>query len=612
MSKETEKIAKKPEEKKGNKGLIIGLILALLLAMVGGGIYFASANKKYTITFHTEGGNEMAPIQVKKGSTLPVISDPIKSGYVFVKWVNGDGSDIDKTAVVNADMDIYATYRLKCTVTVNDNNGSEEKYVVAEGEKVKKPDDPFKQGYVFDCWVNNGEKYDFDLPVKGDITIEATYKKILKVTFVYNDNTTADKVVDVVQGNTVDKPADPSLSCYDFVGWYFEGNLYDFASPVEADYTIEAKYSLIAIEPTAINAKDMTISKGEKADINATITPSNANSKTKLSYSSSNTKVATVDSKGTVNGVGAGTATITIKAENDVTKKITVTVLAAPTAISAYDITVNKGETGKLEVSITPSDANSKTKLSYTSADTSIAKVDGNGIVTGVAPGATKITIKTENNVEKTVNVYVDDAYIYLYSVSNLENKTVRVYKDKVMPFKIYLVTYKKGVKKTADITQISTLQTSAEVLSNTLRYCGVANNGEYYQYIGGSTSSATNPSTINGSFYFEYKENGKSYTTDKFSIQVEPIVAISDVSGEVYNWNQSGITLNSKGSYATITMNCYGTWTYTGNVKFNSTFLTTDSYRMGITSDASMSSPAIVTFTTRAGQVIKFSVIAR
>jgi hypothetical protein len=66
--------------------------------------------------------------------------------------------------------------------------------------------------------------------------------------------------------------------------------------------------------------------------------PDNATNKA-LTWSSSNTSIATVNSSGTVAGVGAGTATITVRSQADTTKSASCTVTvsaAAPTTLAAY------------------------------------------------------------------------------------------------------------------------------------------------------------------------------------------------------------------------------------------------------------------------------------
>lgn len=73
-------------------------------------------------------------------------------------------------------------------------------------------------------------------------------------------------------------------------------------------------------ETLTIAKKELTVKVGKKVTIKAKATPSS-----KITYKSSNEKVATVNSKGVVTGKKAGKATITVKA-NGMTAKVTVTV----------------------------------------------------------------------------------------------------------------------------------------------------------------------------------------------------------------------------------------------------------------------------------------------
>ena len=61
-------------------------------------------------------------------------------------------------------------------VTFDSDGGSEvsNQYII-EGDKVQEPTDPTKEGYVFDKWLNGEEEYDFDEPVKGHLSLKASW-----------------------------------------------------------------------------------------------------------------------------------------------------------------------------------------------------------------------------------------------------------------------------------------------------------------------------------------------------------------------------------------------------------------------------------------------------
>ena len=100
-----------------------------------------------------------------------------------------------------------------------------------------------------------------------------------------------------------------------------EGNCH--VAPV-ADWEKESKDLKLATitdnKVLTVKSTKATVKVGKKVKISATATPA-----TKITYASSNKKVATVDAKGTVTGKKAGKATISVKA-NGKTVKVAITV----------------------------------------------------------------------------------------------------------------------------------------------------------------------------------------------------------------------------------------------------------------------------------------------
>ena len=92
--------------------------------------------------------------------------------------------------------------------------------------------------------------------------------------------------------------------------------------------TVFVKYTYIKVASISITPNNFTIKKGEKIDLMSkiSISPSNATNKS-VSFSSSNTRVATVNQNGIVQtGSETGTATITVRAENNISNTCFVTV----------------------------------------------------------------------------------------------------------------------------------------------------------------------------------------------------------------------------------------------------------------------------------------------
>ena len=177
-------------------------------------------------------------------------------------------------------------------------------------------------------------------------------------------------------------------------------------------YTISVSMdSTMIVTEMDLALSSNTIYVGNSVSASLQVRPSSASQYATISLTSSNEKVATVNSFGRVTGVSPGTATITA-ACGSVTASTTVTVLAIPTeattggtvssgttsANSGQVITVTPsyvvlkpGSTRTLSAKASPSSASQK--FTYKSANSSIATVSPSGVITAVGTGATSITV---------------------------------------------------------------------------------------------------------------------------------------------------------------------------------------------------------------------------
>ena len=67
----------------------------------------------YTVSFDTDGGSEIADVEVNSGSTVAKPTDPVKAGYTFDGWyaeVNGD-TEYDFNTEVMSDITLYARWK---------------------------------------------------------------------------------------------------------------------------------------------------------------------------------------------------------------------------------------------------------------------------------------------------------------------------------------------------------------------------------------------------------------------------------------------------------------------------------------------------------------------
>lgn len=138
--------------------------------------------------------------------------------------------------------------------------------------------------------------------------------------------------------------------------------------------------------------------KGEKVQFEVSVSPTNAFNQ-KVSWKSSNPKIASVSKKGVVKGLKAGTAIITATAR-DGSKKSAKCKITIKNPIRVKNIMIEKatfvleGRSVTLEYEINPSDATNK-KVTWESSDPTIATVSPKGVVEGISPGVAYITVTT-------------------------------------------------------------------------------------------------------------------------------------------------------------------------------------------------------------------------
>ncbi|MBM6777602.1 Ig-like domain-containing protein [Collinsella tanakaei] len=153
-----------------------------------------------------------------------------------------------------------------------------------------------------------------------------------------------------------------------------------------------------AVTGVSLDKTTLSLGKGESYTLKATVAPADAENK-KVTWTSSDTKVATVDSNGKVTAVAPGSATITVTAEGGgktATCAVSVAGAVSGVTLDKTSLSLDKGESYTLKATVTPADAENK-KVTWRSSDTKVATVDANGKVTAVAPGSATIIVTTED-----------------------------------------------------------------------------------------------------------------------------------------------------------------------------------------------------------------------
>lgn len=153
-----------------------------------------------------------------------------------------------------------------------------------------------------------------------------------------------------------------------------------------------------------VSQSSMEMKIGDTKTLSYTTTPTNCINS--VTWSSSNEKVATVSSSGSVKANSYGSATIMATTDNGYSASCLVSVLPDPTSISLpKEVAVDKGESIKLTATLVPS--NSYKSLSWSSSNTYILEVSSDGTVTGKEAGNAIVKVKTHNGLSATCPITV-------------------------------------------------------------------------------------------------------------------------------------------------------------------------------------------------------------
>ena len=167
---------------------------------------------RYTITFDTAGGSEIAPITQDYGTNITAPADPTREGYTFIGW------DRDIPEIMPAEnITVTAQWEInRYTITFDTAGGSEIAPITQDyGTNITAPADPTREGYTFIGW-------DRDIPEimpAENITVTAQWE-INRYTITF-DTAGGSEIAPITQdyGTNITAPADPTREGYTFIGW---------------------------------------------------------------------------------------------------------------------------------------------------------------------------------------------------------------------------------------------------------------------------------------------------------------------------------------------------------------------------------------------------------
>ena len=167
---------------------------------------------QYTIAFDTNGGSEIAPITQDYGTAITAPADPTRKGYTFKGW----DKEIPETMPAE-NITVKAQWEInQYTIAFDTNGGSEIAPITQDyGTAITAPDNPTREGYTFIGW-------DRDIPEimpAENITVTAQWE-INRYTITF-DTAGGSEIAPITQdyGTNITSPADPTREGYTFIGW---------------------------------------------------------------------------------------------------------------------------------------------------------------------------------------------------------------------------------------------------------------------------------------------------------------------------------------------------------------------------------------------------------
>ena len=307
----------------------------------------------------------------------------------------------------------------------------------------------------------------------------------------------------------------------------------------------------VSVSSVAVSPVNVEITEGESTKLTAKISPAAASDRT-VSWSSSDKTIATVDGSGNVQGLNAGTATITATAEGKsgkcavTVKEKTVTVSEVTLDRTALELT--EGESETLKATVKPDNATNK-KVTWKSDKTDIASVDESGKVAALKAGEATITVTTEDG-GKTATCKV-----------NVNSKNVPVTGVEVNPWTVTLsisgttkLSYtikpadatNQNVKWESDTPSVATVDSEGNVkgiAAGTAKICVTTDDGGFKSYCTVTVKETASKFKVGGLWY------EKNYNT---------VRVIPDPDGSKYSGN---VTIPGQIEYDGITYSVNTIW---------------------------------------------------
>lgn len=365
--------------------------------------------KSLIVNYDPNGGEcDKTKSLVPFNGTISDLPTPKREGYSFLGWFDGSGKQYtSSTKVTDNNLALTAKWEingLSISFDAKGGNCSKTSMTVTYGEKAGKLPEPTRDGYSFLGWYytkkGKTEQLTSSTVITSSISAYAEWEAFEYMLLLDARGGKCDEeTIFAFCGEEIGDLPEPVRKGYYFGGWYTKTNgkgtrFTEETLMLPKDLTLYAKWTKISGYATKVtlNASKATLGVGQKLTLIPSTTPQYTLDK--FTWTSSNPKVCTVNSKGQITALKKGTATITVKTTKGKTATCKVTVKSPATSIKLNysKRTVKVGQEVIVKATVTGYGG----KLTWSSSN-SCASVDENGNITALKKGTAIITVKTYN-----------------------------------------------------------------------------------------------------------------------------------------------------------------------------------------------------------------------
>ena len=345
----------------------------------------------YTLTYMVD-GEVYKTSSVVYGSEITPEAEPTKEGYTFSGW-----SEIPETMPAG-DYVVTGTFTVNSYTLSYIVDGEEYKTSSVEyGTTLTPEEEPTKEGYTFSGWSELPETMPaHDVTVWGQFIIHTH-------TLTYFVNSAVYKIYTLEYHQAITPEPAPVIAGYTFSGWT--------ELMPDNDVGVTGTLTLNLATGIALDKESLLFNSVEPQKLNATLTPEDLLNKT-VSWSSTNTDVASVDEGGVVTPVNNGEAVIIARTTDGTNLKasckVTVDFKAASLSIDKENVTITELKSLKLTATVTPDKASQE--VTWSSSDASVVTIDETGSIKPLRNGEATITATTTDGTQlkATCKVTVD------------------------------------------------------------------------------------------------------------------------------------------------------------------------------------------------------------